>query len=347
MSSEIESTPITELVFYHGGCLDGITAAYCHILYSGHSKNTKYLPMTHNEINVPAISQKLSDVNLSELTRVYVLDFNLDKDCYDYLLSSCHKDIQIVVIDHHKTAKEYIEQLQHEFADKNIEFLFNLNYSGAVLSYVYFKYGIRISNNDADSIVWDRMPSWLKMIHDRDLWQWKYPNTKAFTTALFSKICANNQQHVTTHSNIPNEIPLELKLMCDIGPSSIESEKDLVKIGSIMSEQYDNQIQAILDERGYFEIDLFGIDNNSKGYAVNASSLFSSELGSKLCRLDDEHKYAIVFSFIGKDRIKCSIRSTDDFDCSGIAKYFGGGGHPQASGFSLTMEQFLKYIVNI
>ena len=110
-----------------------------------------------------------------------------------------------------------------------------------------------------------------------------------------------------------------------------------------MSEQYENQIQSIIDERGYFEVklDLLGV----AGYAVNASSLFSSGLGSKLCRLDDEHKYAVTFTFIEKNRIKCSIRSTDDFDCSVIAKYFGGGGHPQASGFSLTFEQFQKYIL--
>ena len=33
--------------------------------------------------------------------------------------------------------------------------------------------------------------------------------------------------------------------------------------------------------------------------------------------------------------IICSILSIDDFDCSGIAKYFGGGGHLQTSVVSL------------
>lgn len=113
-----------------------------------------------------------------------------------------------------------------------------------------------------------------------------------------------------------------------------------------MVEQYENQIQSIIDGRGYFEVDLLGI-GVFKGYAVNANNLFSSELGSKLCRLDDEHKYAITFAFMEKNRVKCSIRSTDDCDCSVIAKYFGGGGHPQASGFNLTFEQFQKHILKL
>ena len=336
---------ITELVFYHGNCLDGVSAAYCHKQYSSTTKDceAKYIPMAHNEINIPAIQEKLSNVDLSQVKRVYVLDFNLDKDCYHYLLNA-NNDIQIVVLDHHKTAKEAIEKLDEEFAGKNIQFHFNLKYSGAVLSYLYFSTQFGIPNDESvlDYVVKTQVPTWIKMVHDRDLWQWKYKDTKFFTTALFSKITgkANND---TNGNNYVNYVPSELEQMCKINPSKAESVEILIDTGKIMSEQYENQIQSIIDERGYFEVDLLGL--GVKGYAVNASNLFSSELGSKLCRLDDEHKYAIIFTFMEKDRVKCSIRSTDDFDCSGIAKHFGGGGHPQASGFNLTFEQFQKYIL--
>lgn len=339
---------ITELVFYHGNCLDGVSAAYCHKQYSSTTKDceAKYIPMAHNEINIPAIQQKLSNVDLLQVKKVYVLDFNLDKDCYNYLLNA-NNDIQIVVLDHHKTAKEAIEKLDEEFSGKNIQFYFNLKYSGAVLSYLYFKvYFKKLEEFPKDEDVLDyfvktQVPTWIKMVHDRDLWQWKYKNTKFFTTALFSKISGSTNNNTNATNN--NNVPAELKAMCKINPSKAESVEILIDIGKIMSEQYENQIQSIVDEHGYFEVDLLGL--GVKGYAVNASNLFSSELGSKLCRLDDEHKYAIIFAFMEKDRVKCSIRSTDDFDCSGIAKHFGGGGHPQASGFNLTFEQFQKYIL--
>lgn len=339
---------ITELVFYHGNCLDGVSAAYCHKQYSSSTKDgeAKYIPMAHNEINIPAIQQKLSNVDLAQVKQVYVLDFNLDKDCYNYLLNA-NNDIQIVVLDHHKTAKEAIEKLDEEFAGKNIQFYFNLKYSGAVLSYLYFSTQFGIPNDESvlDYVVKTQVPTWIKMVHDRDLWQWKYKDTKFFTTALFSKISggSNGETNSNTNVNYVNCVPAELKAMCKINPSKAESVEILIETGKIMSEQYENQIQSIIDERGYFEVDLLGL--GVKGYAVNASNLFSSELGSKLCRLDDEHKYAITFTFMEKERVKCSIRSTDDYDCSGIAKYFGGGGHPQASGFNLTFEQFQKYIL--
>lgn len=342
---------IKELVFYHGNCLDGVSAAYCHKQYSSVTEDgeAKYIPMAHNEINIPAIQEKLSNVDLSQVKRVYVLDFNLDKDCYHYLLNA-NNDIQIVVLDHHKTAKEAIEKLDEEFSGKNIQFYFNLKYSGAVLSYLYFNTQFGIPNDESvlDYVVKTQVPTWIKMVHDRDLWQWKYKDTKFFTTALFSKISGGNNGETNSNTNVNcvNCVPAELKAMCQINPSKAESVENLIEAGKIMSEQYENQIQSIIDERGYFEVDLLGI-GAIKGYAVNANNLFSSELGSKLCHLDDEHKYAITFAFMEKNRVKCSIRSTDDYDCSGIAKYFGGGGHPQASGFNLTFEQFQKYILKM
>lgn len=340
---------INELVFYHGNCLDGVSAAYCHMQYGVDVANkTKYIPMAHNEINIPVIQEKLSNVDLAQVKQVYVLDFNLDKDCYNYLLNA-NNDIQIVVLDHHKTAKEAIEKLDEEFAGKNIQFYFNLKYSGAVLSYLYFRVYFKkleeFPKNDGvlDYFVKTQVPTWIKMVQDRDLWQWQYKNTKFFTTALFSKI-TGNANNDTNGNNYVNYVPSELEQMCQINPSKAESVEILIETGKIMSEQYENQIQSIIDERGYFEVDLLGV-GAIKGYAVNANNLFSSELGSKLCRLDDKHKYAITFAFMETNRVKCSIRSTDDYDCSGIAKYFGGGGHPQASGFNLTFEQFTKYIL--
>lgn len=180
MSSDSNTVnSVTELVFYHGNCLDGVSAAYCHMQYGGKAV-TKYIPMAHNEINIPAIQQKLSlsNIDLVQVKQVYVLDFNLDKDCYHYLLNT-NRDMQIVVLDHRKTAKEEIEKMHSEFAGKNIQFYFNLKYSGAVLSYLYFKvYFKKLENFPKDEDVLDyvvqtQVPTWIKMIHDRYLWQWK------------------------------------------------------------------------------------------------------------------------------------------------------------------------------
>lgn len=49
---------VTELVFYHGNCLDGVSAAYCHQQYGGKAV-TKYIPMSHNEINILTIKKAI------------------------------------------------------------------------------------------------------------------------------------------------------------------------------------------------------------------------------------------------------------------------------------------------
>ena len=62
---------------------------------------------------------------------------------------NANNDIQIVVLDHHKTAKEAIEKLDEEFAGKNIQFYFNLKYSGAVLSYCILTLNLAFQNDES------------------------------------------------------------------------------------------------------------------------------------------------------------------------------------------------------
>ena len=73
------------------------------------------------------------------------------------------------------------------------------------------------------------------MIHDRDLWQWKYKNTKFFTTALFSKISGNEEDNANN-----NKVPTELKAMCKINPSKSENVEKLIEDGKVIVEQYEN-----------------------------------------------------------------------------------------------------------
>jgi phosphoesterase RecJ-like protein len=43
-------------------------------------------------------------------------------------------------------------------------------------------------------------------------------------------------------------------------------------------------------------------------------------------------KIALCFREVGKGQIKVGFRSNDNVDVCALAKMFGGGGHPQASG---------------
>ena len=74
---------------------------------------------------------------------------------------------------------------------------------------------------------------------------------------------------------------------------------------------------------------------NIAGYLVPAinSCFFQSEMGS---HLSADNSFAAVYYFDGKE-YRFSLRSSNDgVDVSKVAGLFGGGGHRNASGFSVS-----------
>ena len=69
-------------------------------------------------------------------------------------------------------------------------------------------------------------------------------------------------------------------------------------------------------------------------WCVNMPYMNSSE---HLNRLLEEKQAQFVASYFqrGDGRWQFSLRSRSDFDCSAVAKLFGGGGHKQAAGFDV------------
>ena len=52
----------------------------------------------------------------------------------------------------------------------------------------------------------------------------------------------------------------------------------------------------------------------------------------------------VVYRLTGT-QVDASIYSVDDFDVSKLAAEFGGGGHPNASGFTVSLEDWIKRFV--
>lgn len=65
---------------------------------------------------------------------------------------------------------------------------------------------------------------------------------------------------------------------------------------------------------------------------VNASVEFS-EVGERLCELHPDAPFSAYY-FDRADKRQWGMRSRGGFDCSGVAKQYGGGGHPGAAGFT-------------
>ncbi len=73
---------------------------------------------------------------------------------------------------------------------------------------------------------------------------------------------------------------------------------------------------------------------NNACVICNVPTVFATDVGGELLASNPDVQFAATYVQKGSGVFVYSLRSRPDFDCSAIAKKFGGGGHPQASGFT-------------
>ncbi|SNZ09971.1 Oligoribonuclease NrnB or cAMP/cGMP phosphodiesterase, DHH superfamily [Persephonella hydrogeniphila] len=139
---------------YHGNCTDGTTAAA--VLLKKYPDCILY-PMEHG-YKEDIFGEILKNVDKD--TTVYIVDFSLKEEDLKRLLS---KAKEVINIDHHISAKDYLKKIEKEYS--NFKFVFDNNKSGASLSWEY---------------IFGGEPPWIiKYVEDQDLWKWEYgENTK-------------------------------------------------------------------------------------------------------------------------------------------------------------------------
>lgn len=137
-------------VLYHGGCTDGFTAAWAAWKRLGNT--VAYIPVSYDG-KMPEIPDN---------SVVYLLDFSYNRE---RLLKMKEKMLKVVVLDHHKTAEAEL---------KDIEGCnFDMNRSGAMMSWDYFHPGIKA-------------PDLVSYVQDRDLWQHKLKDSEEVSAAINS-----------------------------------------------------------------------------------------------------------------------------------------------------------------
>jgi len=140
-------TEHVDLVIYHANCSDGFGAAYAaHKVLGGRAT---YVPAFHGD-SPPDVKGK----------HVVIADFSYDLETTKRLIEEA---ASLVIIDHHKTAKERLGDLPNLHFDND--------HSGAILTWNYFHPG-------------KEPPRFLKYIEDRDLWKWEMPYSKEFSAAF-------------------------------------------------------------------------------------------------------------------------------------------------------------------
>ena len=107
--------------------------------------------------------------------------------------------------------------------------------------------------------------------------------------------------------------------------------------GAVLIKQQDFNVSRLLNAQHLITL------NGVEGLAVNAPSMFSSDLGHALANLSGT--FGLTYYYHGNRQFyACSLRSIGEFDVSELAKHFGGGGHQNASGFKADQKTFLTFL---
>ncbi len=270
-------------ILYHGNCPDGFGAAWA--AWKSLGDQATYLPVQHG-YPVPALEKG---------SQVYIVDFSYPADVLEALSKEMDR---VIVLDHHKSAQaalgnfpalEAIEQ-----GSSNIGVLFDMEKSGAMLTWEHFHQGQTI-------------PDLIRYVQDKDLWQFKLPDSKAISAGLSS-------------------YPFDFEFWDKAELEQLKQE------GQILLRMLDGMVER-LAERAYWR------DLGGHNIPVVNTPMLASELGNLLCIKFPEAAFAACYSDTPGGKRIWELRSKGSFDVSEVAKAHGGGGHRNASGFTEILDQ--------
>jgi oligoribonuclease NrnB/cAMP/cGMP phosphodiesterase (DHH superfamily) len=284
------------VVFYHSNCLDGAGSAWAF----SYLQASKY----EDVVYVSSYYGMAVDNNIIADKDVYVLDFSFPANT---ITDMCKVACTVTVIDHHETAYNNLNGLTLE----NFTFIYELTHSGAILTWA----SLRTDDNAT--------PYFLRLIEDRDLWIFDYPDTKAFCRALYNRISEWSKFEELLY---------------------IDAVKAVVEEGLMLLKEDTDTIGHIIATT--MEVSTF---QGFKCVKINCPPKFTSEachyLLDTASSMMDTH-LAVAF-YIRGDTVNISLRSTKegDINCADIAAKLGGGGHRNAAGCKLSIQQLLQEAV--
>ncbi|OAY58961.1 uncharacterized protein LOC110607866 [Manihot esculenta] len=317
-------------VLYHYPCPDGAFAALAaHLYFSATSLPALFFPNTvYNPISIQQLP-------LHEIDDLYLLDF-VGPSGFVQQISS--KISRVVILDHHETALKMLGggSEGETLLGKNVNAVLDMERSGAMIAYDYFKEKlVGIPNQNLIS-EFNRLRRIFEYIEDADIWRWRLENSKAFSNGLKDLNIEFNVQ--LNPSLFKQLLSLDLEHIITQGMMSLSIKQKL--------------INDTLDQS--YEIALGG---GAFGHclAVNADSIseLRSELGHQLATKSSDQNLRAIGAVVYRvpelendQLLKVSLRSLPSEDTIPISQEFGGGGHRSASSFIISFAEFENWKVS-
>ncbi len=179
---------------------------------------------------------------------------------------------------------------------------FDLAKSGAVLSWEHFHAG-------------SPTPTLLLYVQDKDLWTWELPDSRAITAYLTS--CETD---FDTWDRVAQDF------------ETAEGFRNAVEAGEAVLRSRQQAVREIGQAAHIGQV-------GEHHVPVANSPIMQSEIGEYLLNAHPDAPFVAIYFDPSPTVRKWSLRSRSDrFDVSRLAKKFGGGGHPAASGFTQSIQ---------
>lgn len=273
------------VLIYHADCPDGFGSRFA--FWMKYRDEMEYIPAAYGR----PIPENL------EGRDIVFADFSYKPDI---LLDIRKKAKSLKIIDHHVSAHNLIKNLGSMAYD---EYVYDINRSGASLCWSYL-------------FPDKKVPHFINVIEDRDIWKWNLKDSKNLILYLDS---------------FPYSIEKWQEFLFDFEPESPKYSEILMQ-GSAIRRYKDSTVEVLLNSKHKMVID------GNEIWAVNSPYL-RDDIGEQLCVGEP---FSAVY-FMDKDQYRFSLRSSDSgIDVSIIASKLGGGGHRNAAGFTINNLNNLK-----
>lgn len=237
---------------------------------------------------------------------------------FDYLFKICKYAKKIVVLDHHKTTLDEWKKFK-EKCPSNLTIQLDMERSGCQMSWDYFFQSPR--------------PWFVDYVADRDLWAWKLPYSREINQYFFEY---NTLEHTKLN---------EITQLIEWTP---EQKNSIIVEGSSLLKYQKKQLD--LASKRAIEAEMFVNNFKYKLWLGTTTTADRSDLGNvlanKLLSSGNLPNFSAVWVYEPKTNDWwISLRGHKNSpDLSVIAKVFGGGGHPKASGFTIRSPNTLRDI---
>lgn len=277
------------ICFYHGGCPDGFGAAWA--VQRAWGSDGRYVARGHED-----------RVRLPECEDAFVAFVDIAPGREELRQLADVAD-QVVVLDHHVTARERLMRdraYAEELAAEGHELCFDLGRSGSVIAWEYF-------HPD------EPVPPILRYVQDQDLWNWALPGSNAVNAALAS-------------------YPFDFEVWDRLAARPVE---ELVAEGEPILRANRIEVERRLDQA--FPVTL----GTRRIEAVNATNN-RSQIGHRLAeRARFGTAWGLVYRVEGRD-VYATLYSIGEVDIAKVALEYGGGGHKNAAGFRVPLSRWLE-----